>query len=105
MLERHYAPRARLFPFAAADEAAVQAALEDCRTSGGKAAAMVRGPVPAGIALAITLPGNPSGYARGLYDALHRLDEAGATLILVEQPPGGSEWDGIRDRLERAARP
>ena len=35
--------------------------------------------------------------------ALRELDEAGALRVWVEQPPASPEWDGVRDRLSRAA--
>ncbi len=41
--------------------------------------------------------------ARGLYGALHALDEAGLDRILVAAPPEGDDWLAIRDRLTRAA--
>jgi L-threonylcarbamoyladenylate synthase len=34
---------------------------------------------------------------------LREFDAQGVGLIWVEQPPPGSEWDGVRDRLRRAA--
>lgn len=49
------------------------------------------------------LPADPDAAARRLYAELRSLDEAGLDLILLEAPPPGSEWDGIRDRLQRAA--
>jgi L-threonylcarbamoyladenylate synthase len=30
------------------------------------------------------------------------LDEQGWDLILFPEPPAGEEWDGVRDRLQRA---
>ena len=48
-------------------------------------------------------PEDPAGAARRLYEELHRCDEAACRLILVEVPPEGSRWEGIRDRLLRAA--
>jgi L-threonylcarbamoyladenylate synthase len=50
-----------------------------------------------------TLPADPTAYAAGLYAALHDLDESGASLIIIEIPPGGPDWDAIHDRLGRAA--
>jgi hypothetical protein len=38
-----------------------------------------------------------------LYAELHRCDERGAELIIVEAPPPGEAWRAIADRLERAA--
>ena len=38
-----------------------------------------------------------------LYDALHSLDHAGATLILIERQPQKPEWAAVDDRLGRAA--
>jgi L-threonylcarbamoyladenylate synthase len=34
---------------------------------------------------------------------LRELDDEGVQLIWVEVPPPGPEWDGVRDRLTRAA--
>jgi len=34
---------------------------------------------------------------------LRELDAEGAQLIWVEEPPADPEWDGVRDRLRRAA--
>jgi L-threonylcarbamoyladenylate synthase len=34
---------------------------------------------------------------------LHRCDEAGARIIIVEAVPDTPEWRAIRDRLNRAA--
>jgi L-threonylcarbamoyladenylate synthase len=49
------------------------------------------------------MPGDPAGYARRLYAALHAVDDAGCAVVLVERPPDGGEWAGVRDRLARAA--
>ena len=35
--------------------------------------------------------------------AMRELDAQGVHLIWVEAPPPGPEWDGVRDRLSRAA--
>ena len=43
----------------------------------------------------------PGAYAKGMYDALHELEDAGCREVLVEEVPGGGEWDAIRDRLTR----
>jgi len=45
----------------------------------------------------------PAGYARDLYARLRELDVLNAELMLIETPPQGPEWDGINDRLRRAA--
>jgi L-threonylcarbamoyladenylate synthase len=49
------------------------------------------------------LPSDPDGYAHALYATLRELDQQGADLILVEQPPQAAEWQGVNDRLRRAA--
>ena len=46
----------------------------------------------------VTLAGIESG--RGV---LRSFDDRGAQQIWVELPPAGAEWDGVRDRLVRAA--
>jgi L-threonylcarbamoyladenylate synthase len=42
-------------------------------------------------------------YAQALYAKLRALDHEGAELILVEQPPQDLAWQGVNDRLRRAA--
>ena len=49
------------------------------------------------------LPGDATGYAAGLFAALHKLDAAHLDRILVAQPPSSDDWLAVRDRLRRAA--
>ena len=100
-LESHYAPRARVRlvdPAALADLDAAPA------QPTGRVAVYARH-LPAARAgrLQRRMPDTPQAAARDLFAALRELDAAGATAIWVEQPPPGSEWDGVRDRLSRAA--
>ncbi len=50
------------------------------------------------------IPHDSEAYARAIYAELHRSDELGATVILVEALPPEEDWDGIRDRLTRGSR-
>ena len=45
----------------------------------------------------------PTHYAHSLYKNLRKLDSFGSDLIIIEQPPLESDWDGINDRLQRAS--
>jgi L-threonylcarbamoyladenylate synthase len=58
----------------------------------------------ADVELPVQMPADASEYAACLYGILHDLDRQGLDWIAVEDPPAGSEWDGVRDRLARAAR-
>ena len=49
------------------------------------------------------LPDAPQGYAHDLYAALRSMDAAKADLILIEAAPNVDAWQGINDRLRRAA--
>lgn len=49
------------------------------------------------------LPADPVGYAHDLYAGLRELDHAHADLILVEALPEDKDWQGVNDRLRRAA--
>jgi L-threonylcarbamoyladenylate synthase len=53
--------------------------------------------------LTTRMPSDPQAYAQALYAQLRALDQLGADLILVEQPPKTTAWQGINDRLQRAA--
>jgi L-threonylcarbamoyladenylate synthase len=49
------------------------------------------------------MPESAAQAAHELFAALRELDDAGVDLIWVEEPPEGPEWEGVRDRLQRAA--
>ncbi|HXL40289.1 MAG TPA: L-threonylcarbamoyladenylate synthase [Myxococcales bacterium] len=95
---RHYAPAAVVRLAARPELASVAATLH------GRVGALLRGDTPAPPAVAVArLPDDSQGYARGLYAALRDLEDADCNAILVEQVPGGPDWDAVRDRLSRAA--
>jgi len=48
-------------------------------------------------------PADPAAAAHELFAVLRALDAAGAREIWVESPPRDPAWDGVRDRLGRAA--
>lgn len=50
----------------------------------------------------IEIPYNSAAFASRLYRLLRDLDQQGWDLILLPEPPAGEEWDGVRDRLQRA---
>lgn len=57
----------------------------------------------AGVALWRAMPGDAAAAAFELFAVLRELDAAGAREIWIEAPPADSAWDGVRDRLARAA--
>ena len=60
-------------------------------------------PSQAGFGSVSVIPHDAEAFARALYAELHRCDERGAELIIVEAPPETSEWRAIGDRLKRAS--
>jgi L-threonylcarbamoyladenylate synthase len=108
MLERHYAPRARLLlldpeePAAALGEAAAAAGMGE--TVGALLLRPWQG-LEASAGHVVRMPPRARAYARRLYAELHRLDDLGCHLIVAEQVPATRAWDAVRDRLRRAAHP
>lgn len=101
-LEAHYAPRAKLRLMAAP---MLRTALEMLDGTSLKLAVYCR-TVPAkvaGKALYRAMPERPEQAAQELFSVLRELDAQGVSLIWVEEPPATPEWDGVRDRLTRAA--
>ena len=49
------------------------------------------------------MPDDPAAAAHELFAALRGFDAQGVQLIWVEQPPDTAAWEGVRDRLMRAA--
>jgi len=110
-LDAHYAPRAtlRLMPAGALRDALglwsdAQAAASVPLPSPRLAvySRTVRAPRAAGL-VARTMPDAPRAAAYELFAVLRELDALGVALIWVEQPPASADWDGVRDRLQRAA--
>ena len=50
-----------------------------------------------------SMPGDAATAAHDLFADLRELDATGVELIWVETPPNDPDWDGVRDRLLRAA--
>lgn len=51
------------------------------------------------------MPGDPALCARVLFALLREFEALGVAEIWIESPPQHADWDGIRDRLSRAAAP
>ena len=101
-LEAHYAPRAklRLMP-----GPMLNTALQLLGPEPLKLAVYSRS-VPLNVAPGVRhrrMPARPESAAHELFSVLRELDAEGAQLIWVEEPPSDPEWDGVRDRLRRAA--
>jgi L-threonylcarbamoyladenylate synthase len=101
-LAAHYAPNAsvRLMP-----THMLNAALQMLGAQPLKLAVYSRGASPLGAAGVSyrRMPARPEQVAHELFSVLRELDDEGAQLIWVEEPPLAPEWDGVRDRLRRAA--
>ena len=49
------------------------------------------------------MPAQALDTARELFGTLRDFDALGAQLIWIETPPDTADWEGVRDRLQRAA--
>jgi len=101
-LAAHYAPRA---PVRLMDAAQLRAALDILGQQARHIAVWARAPLrPASSAIALRrMPDDAQAAAQQLFAVLRGFDDAGARLIWVETPPADAAWDGVRDRLQRAA--
>lgn len=103
MLDRHYAPRAvvRLFSHEELDEVRreIAYATEVQEVTG----AIIFPGVDINATHVVRMPDDAAGYARVLYETFHALDDRGCDILFVQRPPRSSEWDGVRDRVQRAA--
>jgi L-threonylcarbamoyladenylate synthase len=105
LLERHYAPKARLAvaTWENMEEFNIQLSTFNIQRSRVQVVAHTHIPSDKGIGGVSVIPHDAEAFARALYAELHRCDEAGAELILIEAVPETSEWRAIADRLKRAA--
>jgi L-threonylcarbamoyladenylate synthase len=104
MLDRHYAPRAQLRLFTAAEASSVAREAAAAAARGARVAMLVLDASAGSAGEIVLMAPDPARYARQLYATLHDLDEAGYDVVFVERVPEDDTWAGVRDRLERAAR-
>ena len=107
-LESHYAPNARVRLM---DAPALQAGLDtlystakDPAVRNGPVAVYARSPLRLNApSLHRQMPDDATAAAQQLFAVLRELDALGVSQIWVQAPPDAPEWDGVRDRLSRAA--
>lgn len=101
MHSKHYAPQAVAL---LVDEDALEGALALLPANarvGGIVRAASR-PADPRIVAWEKLGATPEAFAPELYAALHRMDAAAVTHVLLGRPPPEGAWDAVADRLARA---
>jgi L-threonylcarbamoyladenylate synthase len=109
LLAKHYAPKAKLVMLGWQDAADLHSRLSVHATRNAQHASRIHIiahthiPSGEGFARVSVIPHDAEAFARAIYAELHRCDEAGAELIVVEALPEAPQWRAIADRLQRAA--
>ena len=101
-LASHYAPNAKVRLM---DGRSLQTALDLLGAEGDPDAIAVyaRTALRTRAARLRRMPDDAVETARQLFAVLRDFDDAGVKLIWIETPPDTAEWEGVRDRLQRAA--
>jgi L-threonylcarbamoyladenylate synthase len=112
-LESHYAPNAKVRLM---DAKALQTALDllgDARAPAAVPGQAQRPTIATYARVLLTprsaqvlcrrMPSDAAATAQQLFAVLRELDAQGVKLIWIETPPEDAEWDGVRDRLQRAS--
>ena len=101
-LQSHYAPKARVRLM---DACSLQLALDvlGAEAAGIATYSRVILQTRSGQVLRRRMPDDAQETARQLFAVLREFDAQGVSLIWVETPPDAPEWEGVRDRLQRAA--
>ncbi|RMX04804.1 threonylcarbamoyl-AMP synthase [Corticibacter populi] len=101
-LTAHYAPNAKVRLM---DAASLQAGLDVLGAQARHIAVYSRTPMKSASRELVLrrMPAQPEQVAHELFRLLREFDGLGVRLIWIEELPAGSAWDGVRDRLNRAA--
>ncbi len=101
-LAAHYAPNAKVRMM---DAHSIQTALDLLGTEAAHIAVYARTVmhIKSAQVLYRRMPDDAAATAQQLFAVLRDFDAQGVKLIWVENLPAAGEWDGVRDRLERAA--
>jgi L-threonylcarbamoyladenylate synthase len=116
-LKKHYAPKARVLMLDWKDDAGLRdqiarrqppiAEAHESRTTdrGPRVHIIAHSHIPtaAGFGGVSVIPHDAEAFARAIYAELHRCDEAGAEIVVVEALPETPEWRALADRLLRAS--
>ncbi len=102
MLASHYAPKAKLRLM---DAKALQAALDILGSDAKNIAVYSRQQMKSASTTILfrRMPDDAAQAAQQLFATLRALDQPDIKLIWVETPPEDAAWDGVRDRVTRAA--
>jgi L-threonylcarbamoyladenylate synthase len=105
LLAKHYSPKAKLLVLNWRNETDLKSQIANRKSQIANRFVIAHTKIPSGenFADVSVMPHDAEAFARAIYAELHRCDEAGAEIIVVEAPPDLPEWSGIADRLRRAA--
>ena len=106
-LDSHYAPRAtvRWMPLDSLPQAWAHPLAANERVALWTRTPVQVPPAWASQVVCHPMPNDPLQCAHGLFAQLRDFDAQGMTQVWVEPPPAADLWEGVRDRLNRAATP
>jgi L-threonylcarbamoyladenylate synthase len=105
LLEKHYSPKAKLLVLNWRNDGDLKSQIANHKSQIRNCHVVAHTKIPSGenFSSVSVIPHDAEAFARAIYAELHRCDEAGADLIVVEAPPESPEWSGITDRLRHAS--
>lgn len=101
-LEAHYAPAAKVRLM---DAKALQTGLDLLGADAANIAVYARTALRTKSSRLVMrrMPDDATATAQQLFAVLRGFDDDGVKLIWIETPPATADWEGVRDRLQRAA--
>ena len=101
-LDAHYSPHAKVRLM---DAKSLQTGLDLLGADAAHIAVYARAALrtPSSRLVMRRMPDDAAATAQQLFAVLRSFDDAGVKLIWIETPPATPDWEGVRDRVERAA--
>jgi L-threonylcarbamoyladenylate synthase len=103
LFPKHYSPKAKVRLWSWTNDSELRERMSAYNPGKVHVIAHTRIPLTIDLPHVTVIPHDAEAFARAIYAELHRCDDEGAEMIIIEEVPDSPAWQAIADRVRRAA--